>query len=353
MSAQPSTLRFLIIIPAYQEDAVILATARAALAQLYPQELYTVTIVSDHQQAATDSMLSDLPLTLQRPQFENSSKARALQYAVHHTAGQYDYVVVLDADNIISPDFLSQLSEVCMQGYTAIQCHRTAKNSSGQVAMLDSLSEEINNTIFRRGHNRVGLSAALIGSGMCFSHDWFKQHTDRLQTAGEDRELEKMLLTEGVHIHYAENIHVMDEKVANSSSFQQQRLRWMSAQLQSLLALLPGYPSAMLRCNIDYIDKTLQQALIPRSILLVLLPALSVIVTLFSPHASIKWWCLTAVFCMSLLVALPKPLRNVRAFASLVKLPSLVALLISNLFRLDRRNRNFLHTRHERVKNEE
>jgi len=337
---------FLIIIPAYREDAVILPTARAALQQQYPQGHFTVAVVSDHQQEATNRALAKLPLTLLLPHFEKSSKARALQYAVAHTTSRYDYAVILDADNIVRPDFLCQLDTVCRHGHSAIQCHRTAKNSDGHVAMLDGLSEEINNTVFRRGHNRVGLSAALIGSGMCFSYDWFSKHVGGLQTAGEDRELEKMLLTESVHIHYAEHIHVMDEKVASSSGFQQQRLRWMSAQLQSLLALLPGCRAALLHGNIDYIDKTLQQALIPRSMLLVLLPVASAVVTLFSPPASVKWWCLTTVFCLSLLAALPKPMRNMRAFAALVKLPALVGLLLRNISHLDRHNRDFIHTQH-------
>jgi len=34
------------------------------------------------------------------------------------------------------------------------------------LALLDGISEEINNNIFRKGHQTLGLSSALIGSGM-------------------------------------------------------------------------------------------------------------------------------------------------------------------------------------------
>jgi hypothetical protein len=71
--------------------------------------------------------------------------------------------------------FLSQLNILCSI-YDAIQCHRCAKNANNDVAVLDGTSEEINNTIFRKAHNRLGLSSALIGSGMCFKYDLFKEN---------------------------------------------------------------------------------------------------------------------------------------------------------------------------------
>lgn len=55
----------------------------------------------------------------------------------------------------------------------AVQTHRIAKNMNNDMALLDAVSEEINNTIFRLGHAKLGLSAALIGSGMAFRYDLF------------------------------------------------------------------------------------------------------------------------------------------------------------------------------------
>jgi hypothetical protein len=50
----------------------------------------------------------------------------------------------------------------------AVQGHRTAKNTNNSWAILDAISEEINNNIFRKGHRVLGLSSAIIGSGMAF-----------------------------------------------------------------------------------------------------------------------------------------------------------------------------------------
>ena len=185
---QPSS--FLILFPAYKEDTVIVHSVRQFLEQTYPKDLYEVVIISDHMQDETNELLCQLPITLLTPQFEKSSKAKALQYAIKEIKGQFDYIVILDADNVVLPDFLEQVNVSCQQGYRAIQCHRCAKNSQNDVAVLDGVSEEINNTIFRKAHNTIGLSAALIGSGMCFPYHWFKEHVGELGSAVEDRELE-------------------------------------------------------------------------------------------------------------------------------------------------------------------
>ena len=352
---QPS---FLVLIPAYHEDAVIINTVKSFLLQDYPKDLYQLCVISDHMETTTNEQLAAFPITLLQPTFENSSKAKALQYAIsaisHQPSTIYDYVVILDADNIVAPDFLSQLSQIAHPNI-AIQCHRTAKNADNDIAALDGLSEEINNSIFRRGHNRIGMSSALIGSGMCFDYNWFKGNVTKLNTAVEDRELETLLMKQGIYIHYAEDIHVLDEKVSNSDNFQRQRLRWMTGQVQALCQMLPYIPKVIITGNINYIDKTIQQALIPRSILLFLTPILCIIATLTSfitHHTSqifhLKWWFLYIAFCIALYLAIPKQMRRQSLYCKLIALPALVWKMLDNILKLDHKNREFIHTTHDK-----
>lgn len=339
--------RFLVVFPAYSEDKVILRSAKSFLLQTYKNDKFEVAVVSDHMKPETNSALSELPLTVLQPIFENSSKAKALQYAIKNMPGKYDHVVILDADNIVYPDFLDKLNDVCNNGYTAIQCHRCAKNSDNSIAALDGISEEINNSIFRKGHNNIGLSSALIGSGMCFDYQWFASHVNYLSTAGEDRELEKMLLSERIFIKYVENINVLDEKVNDEKNFQRQRQRWMSAQIYSLFSLMTELPDAIIHFNINYIDKTFQQMLIPRSILLVGIVLLSAFMTLISPLWAVKWWMLLIVTVLSLFIALPCKMRSRSMLGLLTYIPRLTWKMLSNIRHIDRKNSEFIHTSHE------
>ena len=242
--------RFLVLYPAYNEDRVITHAVEQFLLQDYPKDHYMVAVISDHMQPETNEYLKKLPITLLTPTFEKSSKAKAMQYAINEVQGDFDNIVILDADNVVRSDFLSQLNILCSV-YDAIQCHRCAKNANNDVAVLDGASEEINNTIFRKAHNRLGLSSALIGSGMCFKYGLFKENVFKLSTAGEDREMEALLLSQKVFIKYAPDIHVFDEKVSNQDNFQRQRMRWMTAQIQSLLNQLPHIPNAIIHGNLN------------------------------------------------------------------------------------------------------
>lgn len=336
--------QFLILYPAYKEDSVIVNAVEQFLLQDYPASHYMVAVISDHMQPETNDILRRMPITLLTPTFEKSSKAKAMQYAINEVKGDFDNVVILDADNVVRPDFLSQLNILCTI-YDAIQCHRCAKNANNDVAVLDGASEEINNTIFRKAHNRLGLSSALIGSGMCFKYDLFKKNVFELKTAGEDREMEALLLSQEVFIKYAPDIHVFDEKVSSQDNFQRQRMRWMTAQIQSLFNQLPQIPNAIIHGNINFIDKTIQQALIPRSILIVLLVGISIFLTITVPDWCEKWWFLFGLLAISLFIALPSQLR-IRSFAKVFAIPGLVLRMLKNVLHIDRKNTDFIHTEH-------
>lgn len=336
--------KFLILYPAYNEDRVIVNAVEHFLEQEYPKDHYTVAVISDHMQPETNDHLRSLPIKLLTPTFEKSSKAKAMQYAINEVEGDFDNVVILDADNVVRPEFLSQLNVLCTV-YEAIQCHRCAKNADNDVAVLDGASEEINNTIFRKAHNRLGLSSALIGSGMCFSYKLFKENVFKLSTAGEDREMEALLLHQEVYIKYAPDIHVFDEKVSSQDNFQRQRMRWMTAQIQSLTSNLPKIPKAIIHGKVNFIDKTIQQALIPRSILIVILTGISILVTLIVPEWCEKWWILLSILAISLFIAIPSQLR-IRSFSKVLAIPGLVLRMFKNILHLDRKNTDFIHTEH-------
>ncbi len=348
---------YLILYPAYNEDNVIVNSVQKFLAQYYPYNSFHVAVISDHMQPETNEKLAALPITLLQPVFEKSSKAKAMQFAMDYfqkaeVRGQrsedFDFIVILDADNVVESHFLEQLNTECAKGYKAIQCHRCAKNNDNDIAVLDGVSEEINNTIFRKAHNRIGLSSALIGSGMCFDFQLFKENVYKLTTAGEDREMEALLLQQKVYIQYEPDIHVFDEKVSNKDNFQKQRLRWMTAQIQSLFRMLPYIPKAILTGNIDFIDKTIQQALIPRSMLVVLTFGMAILVTVISRIWSIKWWILFLTVCISLYIATPHQLRKQSVFGKILSLPSLVWKMVMNILKIDHKNTDFIHTKHDK-----
>ena len=122
----------------------------------------------------------------------------------------------------------------------------------------------------------------------------------------------------------------------------------MTAQIQSLLSLLPYIPKAIMTGNIDYIDKTIQQTLIPRSMLIVLSFLLALLVTAISREWCLKWWLLFLFICLSLYVSTPKQLRKHSVFGKILSLPMLVWRMLLNILKIDHKNTDFIHTSHDK-----
>ena len=189
--------RFIVLIPAYKDDRVILNTVKSILSQTYPQRLFDVTVISDHQSEMTNMRLAQHPITLLTPNFEKSNKAKSLQYAILNLPEFkiYDVVVLLDADNIVGPEFLEQLNDAYeTAGTRAIVTHKQARNRDTTAARLGAIFEEINNSIFRRGHITMGFSSAIMGSGVAYEFGWFKNNIMKVRGMAEDKELEAMLI---------------------------------------------------------------------------------------------------------------------------------------------------------------
>lgn len=212
--------RFLVVYPAYAEDRVIVSSVNTFLAQTYPRVLYELVVVSDHMWKETNDELEKLPIRIVYADYKDSSKAKALKLVMSlYRPTDFDSIVILDADNIVETDFLEQINCARYMGMRAIQTHRISKIRNSEIGQLDAMSEEINNSIFRAGHIATGLSSALIGSGMAFEYQWFYEHVNNLATAGEDKEIEAMLLYEKIRIHYLEDVYVYDEKVQKTENF--------------------------------------------------------------------------------------------------------------------------------------
>lgn len=307
--------RFIILIPSYKSDAVIERTVKSILGQTYPQRLFDVTVISDHQDEMTNFRLAQYPITLLTPNFKYSTKAKSLQYAINNLPQFkiYDLVVILDADNIVLPEFLEELNYAYeYSGTKAIQVHRLSKNRDTASAMLDATFEEINNSIFRLGHIAIGLPSAIAGSGMAFEFNWFKENIVKTKAAWEDKELEALLIRQHIYVDYFDHILVFDEKTRRSSDFNKQRGRWATTQFYTILKNIKYLPSAIINKQYDLIDKILQWMLMPRTIMMGIIVVMSLILPFVYFTLAVKWWIMAALVLLVFAIATPDYLVDKR-----------------------------------------
>lgn len=340
--------RMAVLLPAYREDAVIVESVRMALTQAYPVRYYDIVVIADSLLPATLRRLATLPVRVINVSFTVPTKAKALAAALAQLPGPYDAVVILDADNRMAPDCLALFNRALAAGYRAVQGHRTAKNTNTSVAVLDAVSEEINNHIFRRGHRALGLPAALIGSGMAFDYALLREIMPRVQVInGVDREIELELARRRIPVAYAETARIYDEKVPSEAVLERQRTRWLAAQGRVLRThFWPGL-RALAAGNWGYADKVLQQALLPRVLLLGLLPLLMGVGALAGQYAFVCFAsAVLLLLATALRVALPAELRAQVGWAELRRLPAVGLRFVRSLLNLRQARDRFLHTPH-------
>ena len=340
--------RFAILIPAYREDAVIHECVHSCLEQDYPADCFDTVVISDRMQPETNASLAVLPVRLVEVHFEKSTKSKSLNAAMAAIGNDYDIALVLDADNVIPYDYLSDINDLFANPEVEIvQTHRSAKNLNNDMALLDAISEEINNTIFRLGHAKLGLSAALIGSGMAFRYDLFRDTmADIKAVGGFDRELELTLLYRCKRFYYLPETFVFDEKIQNTGDFSRQRRRWLSAQWHYCQTFAKFLWKALVARNWDFCDKLFQQLSIPRLLLMGFTFLFSVLFTVYRWTWGLKWWLLLVLLAVALLVAVPKRFCTSRLAMALQKIPYTFLLMAGNIFKLRGANKTFIHTRH-------
>ncbi len=348
-SVSDKLYRFVIYIPAYKEDAVILKTASKALTLQYPKGFYHVVVIADSLKAETLAALREMPIQVVEVVFEKSTKARALNKAIEQTAGDFDVAIVFDADNVAAPDYLQQMHEAFSRGYKVVQGQRTAKNQNTPMAVLDAASEGINNHIFRKGHRVAGLSAAIIGSAMGLHFPLFKEVMAGLTAVGGfDKEMELHLLYRRITIGYASRAIVYDEKVQKAEVLEKQRKRWLSAQFVYLRKhLAKGIASLLFQGKFDYFNKVFQMALIPRVILLAVLPGLYLL-SLAPGQAPVPllWLIIWIMGYLAIVISIPRKLWNKRLLRAILNLPSGILAMFRALMGVKGANRSFIHTPH-------
>jgi len=300
--------RFAIIIPSHKQDNVIEQAVVSILSQDYPQRLFDVVVVSDHQSEITNMRLAQYPITLLTPDFAESTKAKSLQYAILKLPEFkiYDIALVLDADNIVEQNFLTKVNDAFETAATkAIQMHRISRNRDTAAARMGSIFEEINNSIFRKGHINLGISAALAGSGTAYDFSWFKTNVMKAKTAGEDKELEALLLKQGYFIDYFDNILLYGEKKRTTSTMNEQHSRWTLQQIQNLIKNIKYLPGAIIRKQYDWADKLIQWMLLPRTSMVGILMVMSIVLPFIYMTMAIKWWILSSLALFSFALATP------------------------------------------------
>lgn len=324
--------RFAILIPAYEDDEHILYAVKSFLEQDYPIDCFDIIVISDHLRPETDLQLSQYPIILLKARFKKSSKTKSVKAAMSQLKeGQYDIVVMMNADNVVDKNFLAEINNTYASGSNAIQTHRIYQERPDNVSILYAISDEINNSILRAGHVNLGLSASLNGSGTAIDFTWFKEHIGHLKDDDDEKVIESLLLRERMYVEYLNKTHVYALKNGEEKKRHARHDNWGKAQYYSFFTNIGNLPAAILSGNFDYADRILQWFIFPRTLLSGIIFLSGCLSIYFGWDACLKWWGLLLTFLLVMAIAIPDYLVDKKFNKAMKAIPSLAAGMIFNI----------------------
>lgn len=168
--------RFLVVIPAHDEEGGIAESVKRALSVGYPTDGIEVLVIADNSTDGTAEKAREAGArVLERSDLSRRSKGYAIEYLIDtlRVSGEFDprdALVILDADSTVHHDLLSVFARCIESGEDWVQCYDCVGNADQSWrTRLIAYAFSLINGVTLLGQNALGLSAALRGNGMCLT----------------------------------------------------------------------------------------------------------------------------------------------------------------------------------------
>lgn len=224
--------RFAVLVAAHNEANVLSPLLENLLHLDYPSELYDVYVIADNCTDDTASIARAHGVRVaQRNTVDQHGKGYAIRWMLDRLqAGSrsYDAVVMFDADNLVSENFLRVMNDRLSNGKRVIQGYLDSKNPyDSWVTVSMAISYWYTNRMWQLARRNLGLSCALGGTGLCIDMTLLQELGWDATGLAEDTEFGAKCVGLGIYPEWAHEARIYDEKPVTLRASMRQRLRWM------------------------------------------------------------------------------------------------------------------------------
>jgi cellulose synthase/poly-beta-1,6-N-acetylglucosamine synthase-like glycosyltransferase len=228
-------LRFLVLVPAHNEELVIGRCLQAISADR--RERDTVLVVADRCTDRTAEIARGFGASvLERGPDEEPGRAAARQAGLEASrALEWDAVVMLDADSVIEPGFFDSCERAMAAGAAAVQARSESRRGHGLAAEASLAAFALQGITMPRGRDRLGVSVRLRGTGMAIRRDLALAHRFRAP-ASEDLFFTLDLLLDGARCVHVESARLNSDGAPSWEEFGGQKVRYEAGRLAAARA---------------------------------------------------------------------------------------------------------------------
>ena len=223
--------RFAILVPAHNEELVIDKTISSLKNIDYPQDLYDIIVIADNCSDNTAPLSAQKGVNvMERSDKTRLGKGYALRWCLDQIASKrkaYDAFVVIDADSVVSSNFLSVMDAYLEEGAECIQCSDLVVPQPGTWSPeMTRVAFILHNYVRPLGKLSIGCSAGLNGNGMCFSGRLVETMPWNTYSRVEDLERYLSLALDGIKVQFAPEAVVYAIMPSTPKNAESQRRRW-------------------------------------------------------------------------------------------------------------------------------
>ena len=345
IAATTDNYDYAIIVTAYKNSSNLPYVVQSLLKLNYPN--FLVYVVADNCPDLTNDFEDPRVITL-RPDPVLANQVKSHFLAIDSFKRPHNIVTIIDSDNLVDPNYLTELNKQFDLGYSAVQGVRTAKNFDTVYACIDATNELYYLFYDRKILFNIGSSAMLSGSGMAFTLDLYNACLRPLDTAGAgfDKILQKEILDRKYRIAFAEDAIVYDEKTSNADQLVKQRARWNNTWFRFFTF---GFSLVGKGIRNFSINQFLFGFILLRPPLFILLSMsmLILIANIFISTIAAWIWCgLILVFSFGFFLALLSSKTDKRIYQSLIHIPKFIFFQILSLLKVRKANQHSVATEH-------
>lgn len=271
-------IRFGVIIPAHNESELIGRTLKKLQSINYPSELYEVIVVADNCDDNTGEIAESLGAScLYRYDPDKRGKGAALHWVFPQllSTGNHDAYVVIDADTHMAENFLTVINHHLLQGAEVVQAYSEPRHPDrSPLESLAFLGFALNRNLRYHGRSRLGWSANLMGTGMCFARNIIAKYGWNTTTMVEDIEYGMFLRLQNVRVVFAYDARISVEIHKDIDQSQGQRTRWDMGKFEVRNRYLPQLlRKGIEKRDLGYFDSAMELLLPPFSIFVIMVLA--------------------------------------------------------------------------------
>ena len=282
-------LRFDVIVPAHNEEAVIQGVVSSLRKLDWPAESFRVIVVADNCTDSTAALARAAGAdVLERNNKDLRGKGYALDFAFQTSRAQgWAYaVVVVDADTRVSPNLLEAFAARIENGAKVMQSHYAVLNAHvSWRTRLMAIAMGAFHQVRSRARERLQLSCGIRGNGWCITHLLLTQVPYLAFSLTEDLEYGIDLGLAAHRVHYVDEAYVAAMMVSGEQASRSQRQRWEEGRFQLIRSkTLPLLRAAMGRGGRVCLDLALDLLVLPLSYV-----AINIVLLLILASVAV-WW---------------------------------------------------------------